>query len=476
MKPLCADGTSVTTTLAPTSRTAAALALGGLCLLTLGIWGLRADVVWVSQAFYAYVWWAWILLLDAFCVWRRSSSLLTTRRHLLGLLATSSVTFWIFFELLNLRFLNWYYIGTFELDGPWTFVTAGLFVGVAFSTVFIGIFEVFDALGAANVLTKRQESKRLPGWVPGGLQLLGIVMALLAIAFPFYLAPLIWGSLTFILDPWNYERGNRSLLRDFEAGDGRAVARLFLAGLISGLVWESMNYAAPQKWIYTVRGLEDLKLFEMPLLGFLGFPALAFDAVTAFSLTSYLGCGNIGWEHPNDLAAPATPKPGVTMRRYWKTMPLQLVFWVAVTIALMPVSIGSIRLRLERVPSAAPHIEALAVENIHWPRQLQRALNDSDRRLALQEKLNCTNKQLVAMRNELDLYLFKGIGSRHGELLQLAGISTIEDLAPWTPDGLHDELSRLAKSSGGTIPREDWVRVWVLASRSRGVLLSNDTQ
>ena len=142
----------------------------------------------------------------------------------------------------------------------------------------------------------------------------------------------------------------------------------------------------------------------------------------------------------------------------------------------MPVSIGSIRLRLERVPSAAPHIEALAVEGIHWPRQLQRTLNDSDRRLALQEKLNCTNKQLVAMRNELDLYLFKGIGSRHGELLQLAGINTIEDLAPWTPDGLHDELSRLAKSSGVTIPREDWVRVWVLASRSRGVLMSNGTQ
>ena len=79
------------------------------------VWGLFTDRVWVSQAFYAWAWWAWILLLDAFCVWRRGSSLLTTRRPLLGLLATSSVTFWFLFELLNLRFQNWYYVGTFEL-------------------------------------------------------------------------------------------------------------------------------------------------------------------------------------------------------------------------------------------------------------------------------------------------------------------------------------------------------------------------
>ncbi len=459
---------------APTLRTAALLALSGVGLLTLGIWGLWADVVWVSQAFYAYVWWAWILLLDGFCVWRRRSSLLTTRRHLLGLLATSSVTFWIFFELLNLRFKNWYYIGTFELDGPLSFVTAGLFVGAAFSTVFIGMFEVFDALGAAKVLTKRAEPRRLPAWLPGVLQLLGAWMALLAIAFPFYLAPLIWGSLTFILDPWNYQRGNRSLLRDFEAGDGRAVARLFLAGLISGLVWESMNFVAPQKWIYTVRGLEDLKLFEMPLLGFLGFPALAFDAVTAFSMVSFFGCGNIGWEHADDLAAPPEPKVGASMKRYWKTLPLQFVFWVAVTIALMPISIGSIRLRLERIPTAAPFLEEFASRDIRWPRQLQRTLGDKVLGQALQQELGWSDEQRRRIEEELNLFLFKGIGSWHGELLQLAGIHTIDDLAHWTPEVLHEELSRIAVQHGGPIPREDWVRVWVLASRSRGVLMRGE--
>lgn len=455
----------------PPLRIAGLLATLGLALLVLAVWGLRADVVWISQAFYAYAWWGWILLLDGFCVWRRGSSLLTTRRHLLGLLATTSVTFWFLFEALNLRFHNWYYIGTFELDGPWTYVTAGLFVMAAFSTVFIGMFEAFDALGAARVLTKRSDPRRLPTWLPLALQGLGVVMVGLALLFPFYLAPLVWGSLTFLIDPWNYRRGNRSLLRDFEAGDGRAVARLFLAGLISGLVWESLNFAAPQKWIYTVRGLEGLKLFEMPLLGFLGFPALAFDAVTAFSLVSYFLWGNVGWEHPADLAAPSSRVASVSQRRYWLTMPLQLVFWVAVTVPLIRNSIGSVRLRLMRLPSVAGSVEPLAAEGIHWPRQLQRALESEPDGRALQARLGWSDTKRQAIEDEVELFLFKGIGGMFGRLLQQAGIRRVEDLAEWTPEGLHAELARICALRGNAPPHADWVRVWVLASQSRGVLM-----
>jgi len=488
----------------PSKRTAATLAALGLALLALAVWGLRTDMVWVSQAFYAYAWWAWILLLDAFCVWRRGSSLLTTRRHLLGLLATSSVTFWFLFEALNLRFENWYYIGTFQLGGPLTYLGAGSFVVAAFSTVFIGMFEAFDALGAAGILTRRGQPRRLPTWLPTGLQVLGLVMAGLAVAFPFYLAPLVWGSLTFLLDPWNYKRGNRSLLRDFEAGDGRAVARLFLAGLISGLVWESLNFAAPQKWVYTVRGLEGLKLFEMPLLGFLGFPALAFDAVTAFSLLSYYLCGNLGWEHADDLAAPARAHPGGAgdagesgqagltgdatralvgagvLRRYWRTVPLQAVFWVVVTAAMMPRTIGSIRLRLEHLPALASApagtagpstLQVLEAEDIRWPRQLLRALAEESRADELAGRLGWDVAEREAVTRQTELYLFKGIGAVHGRFLGDVGVHAVADLAAWEPEQLHRELVRVAADRGFAGPHLDWVRVWVLASRSRGVLM-----
>ena len=451
-------------------RTAAALAAAGSGLVALAVWGLMGDVVWVSQAFYAYVWWAWILFLDAFCVWRRGSSLLTTRRHLLGLLATSSVTFWFFFEALNLRFRNWYYVGTIELAGPLTYVGAGLFVTAAFTTVFVGMFEAFDALGAARVFVRRGQPRRLPPWLPRGLQLVGLLMALLAVVFPFYWAPLIWGSLTFLLDPWNFSRGNRSLLRDIEAGDSGAVARLFLAGLLSGLVWESLNFIAPQKWIYTVRGLEDLKLFEMPLLGFLGFPALAFDAVTAFSFLSYWLCGNIAWEHPDDLAAPPQPlgsagggRPG--LGRYWRTLPLQVLFWIVVTIALMPRSIGSVRLRLERVPTLESSLDALEAVGLRQPRQVLRVLADPDQTEALRAQLDWTDAQRTAVVRQLELYLFKGIGSTFGGLLEQAGVHSVQELARREPSELWSQLVQLAETQGLPAPRLDWVRVWVLASR-----------
>ena len=468
------------TGLDPTSRrrTAVVLATLGTTLAGVAAWGLAADVAWLSQAFYAWAWWAWILLLDAFCVWRRGSSLLTTRRHLLGLLATSSVTFWFLFELLNLRFANWYYVGTIELAGPLTYLGAGLFVAAAFATVFVGMFEVFDALGAAGVLTKRGAPRALPPWLPGGLQLLGLAMALAAVLSPFYLAPLIWGSLTFLLDPWNYRRGNRSLLRDVEAGDGRAVWRLFLAGLISGLVWEGLNFAAPQKWIYTVRGLEDLKLFEMPLLGFLGFPALAFDAVTAFSLLSFALCGNVGWEHEDDLAAPAAPRPhprtGLALGRYWRTLPVQVVLWVGITALLMPRSIGSVRLRLEHLPEVAAEgpaaSEALRAAGVHWPRQLLAAL-EGDEADALADGLGWDVARRERVARQAELWLFKGIGSWFGPLLEGVGVDTVQDLASWDPIDLHAVLAAEAAARGVKAPREDWVRVWVLASRSRGVLL-----
>lgn len=443
------------------------LASGGAALLLTAVWGLVTDVVQVSQTFYAYAWWSWILLLDAFCVWRRGSSLLTTRRHLFGLLVTSSITFWFVFEALNFRFLNWYYVGTFQLRGPVDYVVAATFVVAAFSTVFVGMFEAFDALGAARVLTRRGEPRRLPAWLPTGLQVLGLVMAALAVVFPFYLAPLVWGSLTFLIDPWNYRRGNRSLLRDIEAGDGVAVWRLFLAGLISGVVWESLNFVAPQKWIYTVRGLENLKLFEMPLLGFLGFPALAFDAVTAFSLLSWLLCGNVGWEHEDDLAAPAEPRGEPSLRRYWRTMPLQVLFWIATTYGIMRINIGSVRVRIEHLPLAGDFAAELEEEGIDWPRQLRDAL---EREPALADRLGWSAEERKAIHDETELFLFKGIGVRHGRLLHAVGVTTVDQLGEWDADELHRELVRVADEYGWRRPRLDWVRVWVLASRSRGVL------
>jgi hypothetical protein len=66
------------------------------------------------------------------------------------------------------------------------------------------------------------------------------------------------------------------------------LVNLSLAGLICGFVWESWNYWARSKWIYTVPILPDLKIFEMPVPGYLGFPAFAFECFTMYVFTRWL--------------------------------------------------------------------------------------------------------------------------------------------------------------------------------------------
>ena len=42
-------------------------------------------------------------------------------------------------------------------------------------------------------------------------------------------------------------------------------------------MWEFFNYWAISKWTYTVPYFGSVKIFEMPVLGFLGFPPFAVE-------------------------------------------------------------------------------------------------------------------------------------------------------------------------------------------------------
>lgn len=457
-------------------RTGALQTIAGIALLLLAFVGLAHDVEWIARPFYTWAWWGWILLLDGYCARRRGRSLLTTGRHLVLPIAIASVTFWFAFEGLNLRFRNWYYVGCYRLD-TWVDVAAcGLFVVSAFATVFVGIFETVDALGAAGLWRGwKGRARRCPGWASWAVQALGLTMATLAVLFPVWLAPLIWGSVSFLVDPWNYRAGRRSLLRDLERGAFGRVARIFAAGLLCGLVWESLNFIAPQKWIYTVRGLEGLKLFEMPLLGFLGFPALALDCVTVFAVFSWAVLGNETWEHAEDDAEPLPARPR-RLRAFYLSVPLQVAIWAALAFGVMRTNVGSVAYgidRLETLPaSAVGRLEALELGR---PRRLLQALRGPDRAEVLRVA-GLDEDAARAVVEEIRLYEFKGLGPWSGRRLRAVGVERVEDLAAYSVDELYRELWTRAEEDGVYPPRLERVRVWVLASRDRGVWLSADDE
>ena len=72
------------------------------------------------------------------------------------------------------------------------------------------------------------------------------------------------------------------MLADFRAGRSDRLINLALSGLLCGVLWEFWNYWAGAKWYYTVPIMENLKVFEMPVPGYLGFPAFAFECFTMY--------------------------------------------------------------------------------------------------------------------------------------------------------------------------------------------------
>jgi hypothetical protein len=104
---------------------------------------------------------------------------------------------------------------------------------------------------------------------------------------PYLAAPVFLGFI-FLLDPINARSGDESLFRDFRAGRHDRLINLLVAGFICGGLWEFWNFWARAKWIYTVPIVGDIKIFEMPVLGYFGFPPFALECFTMYVFTRRL--------------------------------------------------------------------------------------------------------------------------------------------------------------------------------------------
>ena len=97
-----------------------------------------------------------------------------------------------------------------------------------------------------------------------------------------YLAAPVWLGFIFLLEPVNVRLGGESLYSDFRHGAGSRVTNLIVSGFLCGILWEFWNYWSRAKWHYTVPIMEQAKIFEMPLPGYLGFPAFALECFTMY--------------------------------------------------------------------------------------------------------------------------------------------------------------------------------------------------
>ena len=255
--------------------------IGALIILTAEIL-LFSGNQFVGHWFTPIVWTGYILFVDALVFKFKGSSLLVNDRlEFLGL-AVISIGGWWLCELYNTpRFWKsdlelWWHYHNLE-PNPYL---RRFGYDWAFATIFPLQFLTAELLRLT--LFKRFTNSRVVRINQRLLLILFVIIGAVAVVWPLifpsvWLAPIIWLSFILLLDPLNALRGWPSIVGDLARGDWRRMLSLLGAGLVCGFLWEFFNYWALSKWTYTVPYFGNIKIFEMPVLGFLGFPPFAIE-------------------------------------------------------------------------------------------------------------------------------------------------------------------------------------------------------
>jgi hypothetical protein len=221
-------------------------------------------------------WTGFILFADSIVYRARGRSLMRTTPRDFVILTLLSIPLWLVFEGYNLVIRNWYYTGLPE--NVWLRMFGYAW---SFATIWPAIFEGADLIAVWASRPAQPAAAALPA--PPVLP--SIAIGVLMLVSPFlvsrelarYLAAPVWLGFILLLDPINRQLGGESL-----ANDADRTRTFLLSGLLCGVLWELWNFWAGAKWHYAVPIMENVKIFEMPLPGYLGFPPFALECFTMY--------------------------------------------------------------------------------------------------------------------------------------------------------------------------------------------------
>ena len=423
----------------------AAVAAAGLGLaIGLALKGIEPFATWLYHA----AWYPTITLMAALVARREGRDPLTANPvHALSLFAWSAV-FWFFFELLNWRLSNWYYVNV-----PADRVERWVGISLAFATVLPAIFLAARLLETWGLIRTVRTAPM--GVTPLGLRLTslaGIIFLALPLAWPRFFFPLVWGATTLLAEPALYRRAPRwSLIADLERGDAGRIIRLLAGGAGVGLLWELYNSVARSRWIYTVPGLENLKLFEMPLLGFLGFPVFALECWSVFHLLACFGIST-----PEQAAA----RPG-SLRLKAGTAVAGVLFAVLVLAGMEHFTISSTTPRLLDVPGLPASAAFRLGESGRSPFDLAREPASQVAR-----ETDASVDEALRWIQAARLVTLRGIGTGNARRLSDIGVPDVPTLARQDPDTLVARLRSRPAAPPPRAPSAAQARVWVKAARA----------
>lgn len=402
--------------------------------------------------FYCFAWWSYILFIDALIYRLKGNSLLMNRTKEFFLLIPWSVFIWLIFEAANLSLENWYYINL-----PNSRVERWSAYFIAYGTVLPGIFETTELLETLGLFKHTFIKKTVIS--EKGLNLLillGVLCLVSSVSFPQYCFPLIWVGFIFLLEPLLYRYGGRSLLKDLEEGSPKKIYLLLIAGLICGILWEFWNFWSHSKWVYTVPFFDEAKGFEMPFLGFLGFPPFAVQVYGMYNVISFFRYSR-GWEPSTYHLNPAKKTNRLTIAL---TSVLLCSFYFLIFDAIDRKTVDSYETRLKDAYWIdAKYQMELPKVGIYTLDDLLSKTRTKKERDELALRLLVSKEELQIWIDRAHLVRLKGLGVNNLRFLEEVGIHSIASLASENPNQLYDKLKRQVPRR--PIPKKAKLKIWI---------------
>lgn len=226
--------------------------------------------VFTENSFFP-LWLGYILTANGLSQVLFKRSLLASMGRSFLLLFAISIPLWWFFEGMNAIVQNWHYHFAQPISATEYFIRAS----IDFSTVVPAILSASFLLASALQKTRLRWPTWRPNVKPAQLAasvLVGLGCFALLPLFPNQTFPLVWIAPILILEPVAFSLGYPSLMADVQRTGWMRVLSIMAATMITGFFWEMWNFYSLPKWTYTVPYVGFWKVFEMPLLGYLGYP------------------------------------------------------------------------------------------------------------------------------------------------------------------------------------------------------------
>ncbi len=224
------------------------------------------------------LWFSYVVFANALCFRQSGGCPMSDRPVFFPCLFLLSACFWWYFEYLNQFVHNWYYVGVNY--GP---VAYSIHATICFSTVLPAVYTTKVLVSNAAWFHRRfhglPPSPGLGRYSLSAILLLTCAGLIGVGARPDLLFSLLWTAPILILTSIQALTGQKTVFSTTAKGDWRPIMSAAIAALICGFFWEMWNYYSLAKWVYRIPYVYRFKIFEMPILGYMGYLPFGLECI-----------------------------------------------------------------------------------------------------------------------------------------------------------------------------------------------------